>query len=364
MIRTLSRWLWIAVLIIGLGQLSCGSDDGFVTLRFHINDLRPDVESLRVHAIIDGKSSILPAEFATELHQITVKISKSTIGEGSLQLRMWGLDKSRCKIASAQYDTTVTVDTDSSDIGIALTPLLTAQCSITLQSPEGAVIRSNPDGIDCGSHCEADFPQGTVIQLSWPSSGGATATDWGLPCEDPYSPNQAIHASCTLTLTKSFSSKPTRTWASCPQGIPGWCWDSPLPQGNPLSKVVGYDEQNIWTVGQQGTIMKWNGTTWAVQSSGTNRHLTDLWILDPSHVWAVGNAGTVLLWDGKNWKTQDTGISEDLVAIWGKDARNIWVIDGKGTIRKWTGTAWVVQYSASKPLYGIWGSDAQNIWAV
>lgn len=37
--------------------------------------------------------------------------------------------------------------------------------------------------------------------------------------------------------------------------VDGWCWDSPLPQGNTLSAVWGESASNVWAVGLAGTIV-------------------------------------------------------------------------------------------------------------
>lgn len=42
-----------------------------------------------------------------------------------------------------------------------------------------------------------------------------------------------------------------------------WCWENPLLQGNKLLAVWGTDANNVWAVGDSGTIPKWNGTAWA-----------------------------------------------------------------------------------------------------
>ena len=34
-----------------------------------------------------------------------------------------------------------------------------------------------------------------------------------------------------------------------------WCWENPLPLGNPLSDIWGADANNAWAVGGSGTIV-------------------------------------------------------------------------------------------------------------
>ena len=46
-----------------------------------------------------------------------------------------------------------------------------------------------------------------------------------------------------------------------------------------------------WAVGAHGTILRWDGTTWAAQNSGTTEFLEAVWGADADHVWAVGGNG-------------------------------------------------------------------------
>ena len=70
-----------------------------------------------------------------------------------------------------------------------------------------------------------------------------------------------------------------------------WCWENPQPQGNYLYGVWGADANNVWAVGFGGTILRWNGTAWAAQTSALlpNRYARSAGRLS-SHVtppWAV-----------------------------------------------------------------------------
>ena len=44
-------------------------------------------------------------------------------------------------------------------------------------------------------------------------------------------------------------------------------------------------------------ILKWDGTTWAAQVSGSIQYLRGVWGTDASNVWAVGDFGTILKWN-------------------------------------------------------------------
>src|SRR5438309_12107938 len=81
----------------------------------------------------------------------------------------------------------------------------------------------------------------------------------------------------------------------------GWCWSNPLPQGNPLWSVWGSASTDVWAVGEGGTILHWDGSTWSGVSSATRNILYGGWGTASADVWAVGAGGTILRWDGRSW---------------------------------------------------------------
>ena len=83
----------------------------------------------------------------------------------------------------------------------------------------------------------------------------------------------------------------------------GWCWQNPLPQGNHLNAVWGAGPADAWIVGDNGTILHWNGKVWSAVASGTSKSLSSVWGSGAQDVWAVGGAGTTLHFDGATWSS-------------------------------------------------------------
>ncbi len=132
-----------------------------------------------------------------------------------------------------------------------------------------------------------------------------------------------------------------------------------------LYGIWGDNEDDIWAVGDGGTILYYNGRFWQTQTSGTTRLLRDVWGADTGDVLAVGDGGTILKFDGSDWVTQTSGTATSLRGIWGYSHNGIWAVGGDGTILKFNGSDWVTETSGTvKLLMGIWGSDENNIWAV
>ncbi len=184
----------------------------------------------------------------------------------------------------------------------------------------------------------------------------------------------------------------------------GDVWSLEYTMGGTGRDIWGIDDNsNIWIVGQDNLIVKYNTTTmtWTENEPGTNSSMGDIWASDDSHAWALGGgmrefdghtwrrvsvpttyghvsciwgldenniwaAGeTFLKYDGSTWQEDSTGLTEELIEMWGKDGENIWAITRSGLIYKYDGTSWFLHgTSTSGDLLGIWGSGSGKIWAV
>ncbi len=99
---------------------------------------------------------------------------------------------------------------------------------------------------------------------------------------------QDLAASTRLTVVDMLS-------GFCSTG--GWCWRNPLPQGNVLRGAWAACANDAWAVGDFGTIIKWNGSAWAVLSGLPASNLTGVWGSGAASVWAVGIFGNILEFD-------------------------------------------------------------------
>lgn len=66
--------------------------------------------------------------------------------------------------------------------------------------------------------------------------------------------------------------------------------------------IWGDAADDLYVVGEHGTILHFNGRTWSRQGSEvTSKTLRAVWGVDQTHVVAVGNDGEVLVKDGTSW---------------------------------------------------------------
>ena len=252
-----------------------------------------------------------------------------------------------------------------------------ATAALTVGAPVMTLLTLAPQspGIDLGAtqqfSVQALFSDGTSKDVSSaatfavtdvaPGSGVATISASGLA-------TGKSKGRATVSASYLMLSAQTTLAVGLPPGVcspDGWCWRNPLPQGRYLPAVWGSDANNVWTVSDDGIILKWSGSSWDAQTSGTTKNLLGIWGSDANNVWAVGLGGTILKWNGSTWSTQPSGTTVSLAGVFGTDSKNVWAVGDGGTILKWNGTAWSAQSSGTTVyLRGIWGTDANNLWTV
>jgi regulation of enolase protein 1 (concanavalin A-like superfamily) len=163
-----------------------------------------------------------------------------------------------------------------------------------------------------------------------------------------------VHYTLSGTATNGTDYDNLATWNPQTSGVT-----------NALQGVWGNSSSSLWSVGDGGTILKWNGTAWSAQTSGVATTLRAVWGVDASNVWAVGDSGVILRWNGTAWNAQTSGTANALRSVWGTDVNNVWAVGDGGTILRWNGTVWSAQTSGvATALYGVWGSATSSIWAV
>lgn len=104
----------------------------------------------------------------------------------------------------------------------------------------------------------------------------------------------------------------------------------PWPQGS-LESIHGIDKNNMWVVGSFGSFGFagiWDGTSWQETNflyeypdGDTVWALNAVWGSSPEDVWAVGDRGTIVHWDGNQWKKEQINMPSEF---------RFWDIHGTG----------------------------------
>lgn len=190
----------------------------------------------------------------------------------------------------------------------------------------------------------------------------------------------------------------------------GWS-PAELPDSTPLINWIhGLGASDITAVGDAGTVLRFDGTAWSPEVSGTEQNLWGVFVIAPNDRWAVGgngraagdavvlhddgsgwapvpvpelerprvNAffkvwaaapddvvivgqrGAILRWDGSQLSEEHGGVGEDLISLWGTGKDHIVAVGGRsnGVITVWNGSGWTGRDLAPLPgLNGIWLHD-------
>jgi len=126
--------------------------------------------------------------------------------------------------------------------------------------------------------------------------------------------------------------------------VTSWEWKNPLPQGNQLLSVGGNADNNIYAVGQAGTIVHFDGVNWSAQPRINVPVLIDVWVSPTGQVFMSGGDeaahGLVVHGTGAPW-TIDTIPPYSLArAIWGASDTSVFVINDAFRVVKFNGTSW------------------------
>ena len=151
-----------------------------------------------------------------------------------------------------------------------------------------------------------------------------------------------------------------------------WTVDAPPPGKRSLLSLNGVwsdGPARAWAVGQQSTILNWNGSAWAVVSDSANPggpagEYFGVWGF-ANTAWAVGDQGIAQCVVGGACSLTATPGGGSLYSVWGAAANDIWAVGANGRIVHLTGTTWsTVASPTNRKLLRINGSGPADIWAV
>lgn len=143
-----------------------------------------------------------------------------------------------------------------------------------------------------------------------------------------------------------------------------------------LNWVFGFGPNDITTVGSGGTILHYNGSVWATQTTTTTEDLWGVWGAAPDDLWAVGGRGreagqeTILHYDGQAWtKIPTPTLTRPNVfaffKVWGSAADDVYVVGQRGAVLHYDGQTWTEQLvGASEDLISVWGTSKDEVVVV
>jgi hypothetical protein len=193
------------------------------------------------------------------------------------------------------------------------------------------------------------------------------------------------HASgTTATLWGVWAASKTDAWAvgGTPEGDPaapddvvlhwdGSAWtpvalpDPPL--GRALYKVWGTSSDDLYVVGEYGTIWHKKGPTWALESDPPLASATLFTVAgcSASEVYAVGNFD-VLRSDGAAWQKLDVALTNGVNGVACGAAGEVVLVGNGGSKQRLVDGAWIDEFDVPPyaDLHATWADGAGALWAV
>lgn len=153
------------------------------------------------------------------------------------------------------------------------------------------------------------------------------------------------------------------------------------PTNQTLRKVWGTSANDVFAVGDGGTIVHWDGAAWSAMASGTVSDLRGLWGTSATNVYAAGGTQgaptTLLRYDGAKWSVVSSPAFVSASSFWdvfGTGPNDVWVVGAspapnglsRDYVARWNGNAWTVVSGASFSTGGLTGYSgaAGDAWVV
>lgn len=120
-------------------------------------------------------------------------------------------------------------------------------------------------------------------------------------------------------------------WRRTGGGVTNGMWNEEFLYEKPLYAIWGFDQDNIWAVGGEGSILHRDGIHWSAERYG-DKNLNAIWGHSATNIWAVGDGGTILHFDGSSWKQQPSPTENNLRGVYGSGPHDVWIVGDKGTV--------------------------------
>ena len=157
----------------------------------------------------------------------------------------------------------------------------------------------------------------------------------------------------------------------------GWCRDALNPDGTPITTrhlraVFARAHDEVYVVGDQGTLLIWNGASWR-QPVGL-RPADDLfavWASGPDDVWVAGTLGDpeapqgmFAHFDGTQFDQIIKPLAKRPEGLFGFGKNDVWSVGTGGELRHFTGSTWSMTMGPTTEALCDVAGIGDQLWAV
>lgn len=150
----------------------------------------------------------------------------------------------------------------------------------------------------------------------------------------------------------------------------GTTWTSYTTQSVEVTDLWGSSSTDVYAAGIFG-LSHFDGSTWSAVTDPVAADAEGVYGFAADDVWVVGDFGTLAHFDGASWTSQlpdDEDFNADHVKIWGAAPDDVWAVGDFGSISHWNGSSWsqtlVGDFPYNPYLNAVHGSSAADVWVV
>jgi len=138
-----------------------------------------------------------------------------------------------------------------------------------------------------------------------------------------------------------------------------WSWSRPRVVWP--TAICESEQDVVWLAGIDGRVLSQAGSAWIEHETGSEAKLRSIWCCG-SHTYAVGDGGTILHFDGATWASMQAPYTVDLYEVWGTAPDNVWIVGHAGTVLRLVDGAWDRLVTDShEPIRAIWGTGPADM---
>lgn len=131
-----------------------------------------------------------------------------------------------------------------------------------------------------------------------------------------------------------------------------------------LHGIHGQGNQDVYAVGDDGTVIRRDATGWSLSPTGVTETLRDVFVVSPLDVYLVGDGGRMLRGADDAWTPVDVGTSANLRGIWAEHATRVIAVGDAGTILRFDGVDWIPEAAPIVDYTDVWGFSSDDAIAV
>ncbi|MDX2014609.1 MAG: hypothetical protein SFW67_30705 [Myxococcaceae bacterium] len=144
----------------------------------------------------------------------------------------------------------------------------------------------------------------------------------------------------------------------------GWCWKNPAPVALQLNDVITHG-CDAWAAGTGGLLLQRTAQGWVPRPSGVTVSLNGFASTGPSDIWLVGDEGTVLHFDGHAWAVQRANTTTERYAgAWAPRPGLVFIAGAAGLHRLENGVLTTLVAPVNTTFRGITGEGESVLRAV